>query len=219
MKTPIIFVLALFAANLHAEPPAPEAVSFATADGGTIHADYYPAGAKAVVLAHGAVFNKDSWAALLPMLASHHISALALDFRGYGLSKAGDRPSNLHLDILAAIRFLHEQKNIQEVSVLGASMGGGAAAEAATHAQSGDISRLILLSPVPINSPENIHSGTTLYIASRDESGATTIAAQYQKTPEPKQLKLLEGNAHAQHIFKTQEKQALIEAIVGFLAE
>jgi len=217
MKQNFFLALSLFAAHLHAEPINPESVSFTTHDGGTIHADYYPAGDKGIILAHGAVFNKESWGVLVKTLTAHKISALAIDFRGYGQSRAGDRPGDLYEDILAAVVFLQNQKNINDIAVLGASMGGAAAADAAVHAQPGDISRLALLSPAPIAHPENILAGAILYLASRNENSAAKIAAQFQLAPEPKQLKWLEGGAHAQHIFKTLENAALTQAIMDFL--
>ena len=40
---------------------AQEHVSFPTPDGGLVHADLYGKGDRAVVLAHGGRFNKESW--------------------------------------------------------------------------------------------------------------------------------------------------------------
>ena len=217
MKFIFCLALSLFTSCVSAGIADPEVVSFNTADGGVIHADYYPAGQKiAVVLAHGAVFNKESWRELADQLVGNDIGALAIDFRGYGQSTGGKRSHDRFEDILAAVRYLH-QKGIKEVAVLGGSMGGGIAGTAATQAQGGEISRLILLSPVPISNPEKMRAGKFLYIASENEGGITAIKAQYQQAPEPKQLKLLNGSAHAQHIFKTDEKNALIESIIQFL--
>ncbi|MGR9117296.1 MAG: cytochrome D1 domain-containing protein [Gammaproteobacteria bacterium] len=107
--------------------------------------------------------------------------------------------------------------SIKDVAVLGASMGGSAAGIAASQARPGEISRLILLSPVSIPSPEKMQTGRILYIASQKESGVSAIKAQFQRAPEPKQLILLNGRAHAQHIFKTDEKSRLTETIINFL--
>ncbi len=191
-------------------------VSFPSADGGTVYADYYPSGPHAVVLAHGAVFNKKSWTHLAKQLKEHDLSVLAIDFRGYGRSTAGNRPADRYEDILAAVRFLHQQAHIHTVSLLGASMGGGASANALLHAKTGEINKLVLLSSVPIQHPEKLH-GDILYIASKKEGMINIIRAQYQRTPNPKQFKLIEGNAHAQHIFKTTENDKLTRLIIGFL--
>lgn len=198
-------------------PAGPVSVSFDTADGGHIVADLYGSGPSGVVLAHGAAFNKESWAALAGTLAAKGHQVLAIDFRGYGASRAGSDPRALDQDVLAAVRYL-KTRGARSVSVVGASMGGGASARAATKARPGEIDRLFLLSPVPIANPEAIVAGRIMYLASRDEALAPRVKAQFARAPEPKRLELLEGNAHAQNIFATPQGSRLTQLIVDFLA-
>jgi acetyl esterase/lipase len=54
----------------------------------------------------------------------------------------------LHLDVLAAVRYLHDQ-GTKRVSVVGGSMGGGAAAQAAAESKEREIDLLILLAHSP----------------------------------------------------------------------
>ena len=96
-------------------------------------------------------------------------------------------------------------------------MGGGAAARAAVEAKAGDIDRLILLSPGPIDHPEAIRTDSVLYIVSAEEGLFEAVKRQYEKVPGPKRLEILEGDAHAQHIFKTSLGSDLTELIVEFL--
>jgi pimeloyl-ACP methyl ester carboxylesterase len=192
-------------------------VVFQTSDQGTVHAMKYGKGSQGVVLAHGAVFNKESWDAFARKLGDRGVVALAVDFRRYGLSRPGTRPDALHEDLLAAVRYLHE-KGIERVALIGASMGGGAAAEASIQSKPGEIEKLILLSPVPIEHPERL-KGSLLFIASADESLAKKITAQFDRAPEPKRLIMLKGNAHAQHIFKTDQAGILENAMLGFLID
>src|SRR5579862_3396482 len=63
---------------------AQQTVSFATDDGGTVCADLYGQGTRAVVLAHGGRFNKESWHDQALALASAGFRVLAIDFRGVG---------------------------------------------------------------------------------------------------------------------------------------
>ena len=191
-------------------------VSFITADQAKIYGLYYPKGSQAVVLAHGAVFNKESWEPLAKQLVASNITVLAIDFRGYGKSTVGEKNNALYEDILTAVRYLRQQKNISNITVLGASMGGKAAAEAVIHAKSGEINKLILLSPMPVAKPENLQSDI-LYIASENEGVIETIKSQFQKAPKPKKLQLLKGSAHAQHIFKTEQADELTNLILKFL--
>jgi dipeptidyl aminopeptidase/acylaminoacyl peptidase len=120
-------------AAAYSSPSPSREVSFSTSDGGTVAADLYAArGSDGVVLAHGAAFDKASWAPFASWLADRGQQVLALDFRGYGRSTAGTDSRALFEDVLAAVRYLHG-RGVARVAVLGASMGGGAAAEAAVR--------------------------------------------------------------------------------------
>ena len=191
-------------------------VSLPTADGGTVVADLYAASSHdAVVLAHGAAFDKASWAPFATWLAGRGHQVLAIDFRGYGRSTAGSDRRALFEDVLAAVRYLHGQ-GVARVAVLGASMGGGAAAEAATRAVPGEIDRVILLSPVPIADPARLR-GPLLVIASEQEPMAAQVSEQYRRAPEPKELVFLPGTAHGQHIFASDQAERLRTTVAEFL--
>ena len=45
------------------------------------------------------------------------------------------------------------------------------------------------------------------------------IRKQYEATPGPKELVILEGSAHAQFVFKTDEGPRLMREILRFLTE
>ena len=127
------------------------------------------------------------------------------------------------LDVLAAVRYLRGS-GAKTVSVIGASFGGGAAAKAAVEAAPGEIDRLILLAHAAIKQPERM-KGRKLFITTRgDFSGGGVlrlpgIREQYQRSPQPKELLILEGSAHAQHIFKTEQGERLMQEIQRFLSE
>jgi len=207
--------------------PGPELVTFPTSDGGRIEADRYGLGEAAVVLAHGARFDKSSWAKEARALAAAGFEVLAIDFRGYGSSRGGkpsaDPSADLDLDILAAVRWLHAN-GAQRVSVVGGSMGGGAAAKASTEAGPGEIDRIVLLAAPPIEHPEKM-TGRKLYVVSRDDKNGdgvprlVGIRDQYERAREPKQLLVLEGSAHAQFLFDTDQGDRLRSEILRFLTE
>jgi pimeloyl-ACP methyl ester carboxylesterase len=108
------------------------------------------------------------------------------------------------------------------VSVVGASLGGGAAAQASVDARDGEIDRLVLLAHTPIAAPEKM-KGRKLFIVSRGDLGSGDIPRlagirdQYDKAPGPKELIVLEGSAHAQFIFATPEGDRLMREILRFL--
>ena len=97
-------------------------------------------------------------------------------------------------------------------------MGGGAAGRAATRLEPGKIQCLILLAPAPIEHPESMQAEQIIYIAARHEPGIDTIRRQYELAPEPKRLELLDGSAHAQHVFKTEQADRLTELIMALLS-
>jgi esterase/lipase len=201
-------------------------VSFPTEDGGIIHADLYGRGDKAVVLAHGARFDKGSWQTQAVALAAMGFRVLAFDFRGRGRSKGpGDKDmmaAPLHLDVLAAVRYLRGT-GAKSVSVVGGSMGGGAAADAQVQARPGEIDRLVLLGASGSRSPEKL-GGRKLFITARDDAAGgdglrlPVIRAYYDKVPEPKRLVVVDGSAHAQFLFSSKQAEQVMNEIVRFLS-
>jgi pimeloyl-ACP methyl ester carboxylesterase len=209
-------------------PVKPEAVSFEASDGGVVHADRYGEGGHWVVLVHGARFDKGSWAEQARRLAAEGFTALAIDLRGYGRSRAGsasEAPSLLDegypLDVLAAARFARAE-GAREVSVVGGSLGGWAAGRAAVAAEAGEIDCLVLLAHSPIEEPERMQGRKLFILAEGDFRGEgiprlPDIRDQYERAPGPKELVLLEGSAHAQHLFATDQGERLMEEILRFL--
>lgn len=204
---------------------AQELVSFPAQDGGLIYADLYGEGDRGVVLAHGGRFDKASWEKQARILAQAGFRVLALDFRGYGQSRGpGDSEpisAPLHLDVLAAVRHLRST-GAKTVSVVGASMGGSAAADASIQA-SGEIDRLVILAASASGPPEKL-TGRKLFIVARDDTRGDgvvrldKIREQYEKAPQPKELLIFEGSAHAQFLFETDQGEKLMQEILRFLS-
>jgi pimeloyl-ACP methyl ester carboxylesterase len=221
MRVRILIPLLLFYAQI---ARAQKTVSFPTEDGGVVYADIYGSGERAVVLAHGGQFNKESWAKQAQTLASAGFQVLALDFRGYGKSHGpGDSDvlsAPLQLDVLAAVRYLRAQ-GTKSVSIVGGSMGGSAAGDASIASQPGEIDRLVLLGAAPNGRAEKLKS-PVLYIVARDDSSGDGprlpgIRKQYEASPKPKELIVLEGSAHAQWLFQTDQSERVMREILRFL--
>jgi pimeloyl-ACP methyl ester carboxylesterase len=216
------------AAALSAQPAAqslaPTTISLATEDGGVIFADLYGKSEKAVVLAHGGRFNKESWAEQARTLAAARFEVLAIDFRGYGKSHGpGDKDpmdARLDLDVLAAVHYLHKN-GAKTFSIVGGSMGGGAAGDASIASQPGEIDRVVMLGAAPNGPAEKLHSATLFIVARDDTSGSGPrlpgIQKQFEKAPQPKKLVILEGSAHAQYLFQTDQADRVMRAILEFL--
>lgn len=210
------FLLALCVAASSVATAQPVEVEYPTSDGGSIVANLYGDGMHAVLLAHGAIFDKESWHALAERLSAEGLTVLAIDFRGYGRSRAGSGGRGaLHEDVIAGVRFLAE-RGASEVSVLGASMGGGAVGQAAANLDDGEIAHLILLAAVAARDPQSM-TGTKLFVVAEGDSFRRSVEEQFQRASEPKRIEILPGSAHAQHIFRTPTGDALTELIVAEL--
>lgn len=204
---------------------AQERVSFPTEDGGVIQADLYGSGNRGVVLAHGGRFNKESWEKQARVLAANGFRVLAIDFRGYGQSRgpgqADPLGAPLRLDVLAAVHYLKDH-GAKTIAAVGASMGGSAAGDASITSKSGEIDRVVLLGASP-NEPAGKLKSRTLWIVARDDANddgprLPGIRAQYEKAPQPKELIVLEGSAHAQYLFDTDQGERVMREILRFLS-
>jgi alpha-beta hydrolase superfamily lysophospholipase len=203
---------------------AQQTISLPTEDGGTIFADLYGGGERAVVLAHGGQFTKESWKPQAQRLAEAGFRVLALDFRGFGKSHGPGEKDFDHapfrLDVLAAVRYL-KTSGAKSVSVVGGSFGGAAAGDASIASPPGEIDRVVMLGGAPNEPAEKLHSAT-LWIVARDDASAgglrlPGIREQYAKAPEPKKLIVLDGSAHAQFLFATGQGERVMRDIVTFL--
>jgi pimeloyl-ACP methyl ester carboxylesterase len=200
-------------------------ISFATEDGGVIFADLYGSGERAVVLAHGGQFDKESWAPQARELVASGFEVLAIDFRGYGPSHGpGDKDplsAPLSLDVLAAVHYLH-QNGAKKVSIVGGSMGGAAAGDACIAARPGDIDRIVMLGAAPNESADKLKCPSLFITARNDISGSGPrlpgIRDQYEKAPQPKKLIILDGSAHAQFLFQSDQAGRLMKEILRFLS-
>jgi len=203
-------------------------VAITAPDSGVVRADEYGAGLHAVVLAHGGRHDKSSWQPQARALAAAGFRVLAIDFRAVLASRAGRESACLYdetclaVDVLAAVRHLRST-GARKVSVVGGSLGGGAAAQASVESRKGEIDGIVLLAHMPIAAPERM-KGRKLFIVARNDLGSADVPRsvgvrkQYEKAPEPKALLLLEGAAHAQAIFATAQGDRLLREIAAFLS-
>jgi pimeloyl-ACP methyl ester carboxylesterase len=216
-------VIVLFATSVAV---AQQTVSFPTSDGGRICADLYGQGTRGVVLAHGGRFNKESWKEQAQELVARGFRVLAIDFRGFGCSTGPGQSDFDHApfanDVLAAVRYL-KANGAGTVSVVGGSFGGSAAGDASIESAPGEIDRVVLLGGAPNLSAEKLKSRSLFIVARDDTSGSggprlPGIRAQYERAPQPKELIVLDGSAHAQFLFQTDQGSRVMDEIVRFLS-
>jgi pimeloyl-ACP methyl ester carboxylesterase len=234
--TPLVLCLCSGAAQTRAPSLSPASsdgepgvkvqhVSFATEDGGLIAADLYGKGDRGVVLAHGGRFTKENWQPQAQQLARAGFHVLAFDFRGFGQSHGpGDSDmftAPMHLDVLAAVRYLRKS-GAKTVAIVGGSFGGSAAADASIASQPGEINALVLLAAEG-NGPAERIKAPLLVIVARDDANdegprLPRIRAWFDKAPQPKELLVLDGSAHAQFLFQTDQSDRVMREVLRFLS-
>lgn len=204
---------------------AQQSISFPTEDGGRVCAELYGQGARGIVLAHGGRFKKESWRAQADALVEKGFQVMAIDFRGVGCSKGPGQAdfdnAPFENDVLAAVRYL-KAHGAKTVSVVGGSFGGSAAGDAAIKLP-GEIDRVVFLGAAP-NLPAERLKSPALFIVARDDSNGAGprlpgIRAQYEKTSGPKELIVLDGSAHAQFLFQTDQGARVLKEILRFLSK
>ena len=176
-----------------------------------------------MVLVHGDRKTKSDWKEQAQVLEAG-FRVLAIDLRGFGLSHDGPLSANREatsFDVLAAARYLRKTA-AKTVVVVGASTGGDATEGALGLATPGEIDRAVLLAYSAYGPPRKL-IGRKLFIVTRDDANdaglrLSRIRRQYELSPEPKELVVLDGSAHAQFVFDTDQGERLMREILRFLS-
>ncbi len=159
-------------------------------------------GRHGVVLAHGVVFDAASWEPQAARLAGAGMIAIAVE------DIAPD-------SIIAASRYLKGERGAARVTLLGGSAGADAVLEAASQ-ESGSADQLILISANRV--VEGLGTEPKLFVASEGEPVAGVSRELARTAPgDENEVKILTGDAHAQHIFGTGEGALLMRLILDRL--
>jgi len=192
-----------------------------------VHGDLYGHGPRAVILAHGGRFHKESWKPQALAFAKAGFMVLSVGFRGDHANPDGSPGSfgsdaENAADVLAAVAYLHSI-GAKSISAVGGSLGGDAVGNADAQSKPGTFDRIVILASEGGDTPEEL-TGRKLFILARDDVSGDGprlpgITSHYEKAPQPKKLVLLEGSAHAQFLFDTPQGPRLLEEIMHFLTE
>src|SRR4051794_1767205 len=129
------------------DPREARAVSFERRElpvpGSVLAADRWPGGGAAVVLLHAGVCDRRCWREVGERLAAEGLDVVSYDRRGFGEVPPADRPFR-HVDDLLAV--LDAVSPDAPAWLVGSSMGGGGALDAAPAAPGG-VAGLVLLAP------------------------------------------------------------------------
>jgi pimeloyl-ACP methyl ester carboxylesterase len=152
----------------------------------------------------GAVFNKESWFFLAERLQQLNVASLSLDGKTL-------------YDVLSAIKVLKD-KGFKNITLVGGSMGGAAILDALKEKTDESINKVIVLAP---SGGSPIKSGKIkklFVVAKGDRLGMyPDVKKLYEGSSEPKKIVEFEGSEHAQHLFKSSNKDELSRLIIDFI--
>lgn len=175
-----------------------------------------------VILAHMRTADQTSWFSFATDLAaSGDFTVLTFDFRGYGASTGDKQFDRIDTDLAAAIDYMRQELAIDEVFLVGASMGGTAALVAAARV---DVAGVVSISSPgqfpPLDATETVAdvAEPKLFITAEDDVPAFRSQAEFwELAVEPKEQYVYKGNAHGTAIFDTADGPDLERRIIAFL--
>ena len=97
-----------------------------------------------------------------------------------------------------------------------------AAGGAVAQSKQGEVDKLVLIASEGGDSPRRL-TVEKLFVVCREDKNSEglrlpKITAAYDAAPGPKKLKILEGEAHAQFIFETDQGPRLMDELLDFLS-
>ncbi len=172
--------------------------------GGYDAALFMSEGVQIVIFVPGAVFDKESWYFLAQRFHELNVASLALD-------------GKTERDVLAAVEAA-KKRGFRKVILVGGSMGGAAVLEALDASQDGCLAKAILLAPAGGTPIKSERIDKLFVVAKEDRLGLyAPVKALYEQSSEPKRFAAIDGDAHAQHLFKTSARARVADLIVQFV--
>lgn len=153
-----------------------------------------------VILAHGAIYDANSWQAQGQQFANENIVAFAVE----------DTNKD---ELITAANRLKDEIGVEKVVLVGASAGGASSIKAVKEDET-VFDKVILLSPV---GDATEIEGIPVFVIFSAEEGY-----EYLEASEAGNIRILKipGSAHAQALFKDDEKsERVMEAMIDFINE
>ena len=171
-------------------------------------AAFFPAKSdRAVVLAPGAMFSKESWYFLAERFQKMGIRSVALD--------SGSTP-----DLLNGIAYL-QKIGVKKIAIIGASAGGaGVLSTLQEQKISLGVDTVILLAPAG-GKPLKKKNIRKLFIVAEDDmiSSSAEVYNLYDDSADPKVYHELKGSDHAQRLFDSDLRETVIQLIIDFIVQ
>jgi pimeloyl-ACP methyl ester carboxylesterase len=166
--------------------------------------------------------DQTSWFPFATTLAeTGDYTVLTFDFRGYGESTGDKQFDRIDTDLESAFEYMRDALSIEEIFIIGASMGGTAALIAGERLSVAGIVSISSPSQFPPLDAEATVGGITapkLFITSEDDVPAERSQEQFwELAQEPKEQVIYEGDAHGTDIFDSPNGKALEQRLLDFL--
>lgn len=192
------------------EDPQGKSVSVSTPDGRTVSGTLYGSGSCGVVFAPGVGYDKSDWKPQSEKIASADHTALALDLNF-------DKPSQNVQTIIGGVNYLRTKQNAKTIVLVGASAGANAVVKANTSSEV-DADGSVIIAPGKAEEYAPDLSGRKLFVVGKNdkERFVQTTKMMHERTSEPKMLRTLSTDEHAQEIFSTNQGSKLTKQIVDF---
>ena len=205
--------------------PAPggandETVAFGASDGPILRGHLYsvPGPKRRVVIF--AAPEQAAWRTPAIGMVGPGTDVLLFDMRGYGDSTEARDASKLDLDVEAAVRFM-KSRDYALVHLVGADAGGTAALKVAARQ---DLASVVTVSaPLFVQNQNgidarpdlpNISESKTFIAAQGDQPAVDAVNGMMAAAPEPKESRILPGNAHGAALLESAAAKQLLADIL-----
>lgn len=211
------------------ETPTPQATdiprqsgSLMTEDSARVTYTVFGTGDSAVIFSNMSGSTKGEWRRVAEFFAANGLAAITYDYRE-GITNLSENAANGYLDLQAVYTFAINEVGVQEVFLIGASMGGPITVHGALGL---DVAGIALISaPIgarsAMTSVEEIQSLDTawLFVNTRNDDFYNETIEMHDAANDPKTLQIYSGNAHGTGIFTTEDGEDLLKLLLDFVLE
>ena len=176
-----------------------------------------------VILSHMRPNDQSAWFEFAQRLGDEGYAALTFDFRGYGESQGDKDFSKLDQDLSEALRYMQQDRHLETVFLIGASMGGTTSLVVAAQK---DVAGVVSVSAPSEFEDQNALEAVPqitepkLFLVSEEDTAAVlSLEELLDAAGEPKESETYPGNAHGTDLLRSENTDAFQERILLFLRD
>jgi pimeloyl-ACP methyl ester carboxylesterase len=180
-------------------------------------------GETGVILAHMRPADQSSWFPFATELAkTGEFTVLTFDFRGYGESTGEKQFDRIDTDLEAAYEYMRDVLGLEQIYLVGASMGGTASLVVAAREQVAGV--ISISSPgqfPPLDAVETVDAirAPKLFITAEDDVPAFRSQEEFwEASTEPKVQQIYDGDEHGTALFDGPHGADIRARLLDFLS-